>query len=507
MKSGRTPLALFLIGAMLYLLVAVHFLNYAPDDLYITLRYAKNIAAGLGAVYNPGERVEGFSNPVLLALLTALQPLLATPARLTAAAKGIGLVAGLLALLLGTALARRDPVGSPYWGLTPLLFGLAGYPAFWAASGMETGLHLLLLVLALGGYIRALETGRRSWRALAGLLFGLLALSRPEGAMFLFAALGARALLLRRDGARPDVADAIFVLLALLPLGGYFLWRHAYYGLWWPNTFYAKAGGGPSTWADGARYLLGALGPALWGNALLLPLFAADLAPWRKTAARSLVLLAAVAAQAAFIVVGGGDWMPGWRFAVPAMAILCLSAPTVAARLEQALHHKRVAEWTAGWRRVALALLVLPALAAHLYAVRQVSRVPSGWTGYRDAEFFAAPYAKVADWLQRQTPGSDWLATGEAGLIPYLTNLPTIDCFGLTDAHLARMPGKRHEKVDPAYILGRRPRFIIIGGARRSASGLSSDFAYGRSLLEHPLFQSDYHLVHQEDSLLVYEHL
>lgn len=505
MPSNRSSLALFLAGVLLYLTVSIHFLNYAPDDVYITLRYAQNIAAGHGAVYNPGERVEGFSNPVLLALLSSLQPLLVTPPLMVAAAKAIGLIAGLLALLLAAGLARRDPVGAKYWSLTPLLFGLAGYPAFWAASGMETGLHLFLLVLALGGYCRSLETGRRAWRGLAGLAFGLLALSRPEGIVFLFAALSARALLLRRDGSRPDVGDLVFLLLALLPVSGYFLWRHDYYGLWLPATYYAKAGGGLSTWLDGGRYLLASLGPALWGNALLLPLSFADLAPWRKASARTVVLLAALAAQAAFVVIGGGDWMPGWRFAVPAMALWCLLAPAAAARVVQALHHKRVAEWTAGWRRWVVVLLVLLPLAAHLYAVRQTSRVPSGLTGYRDAEFFAAPYVKVVVWLRDRAAPGDWLATGEAGLIPYLTSLPTIDCFGLTDAHLARAPGKRHEKVDPDYILGRRPRFVVIGGARANGAAFSSDFAYGRSLLEHPAFQRDYHLTYREDSFLVFE--
>jgi len=503
MTRAPAQLALFFAGAALYTLVGVHFLNFAPDDIYITLRYAANAAAGLGPVYNPGEAVEGFSNPVWLALLAWLQAVVAGPRAMVLAAKLIGLASGLLALALTAGLARRDEAGADYWGAAPLLVGVSGYFAFWCASGMETGFHSLLVLLAVGLLVRSLETHRRAWRVLAGLGFGVVAISRPEGAVFLVAAIAARGLLLRRDGRRPDAADAGFVALALLPLGLYFLWRHAVYGLWWPNTFYAKAGGGLGTWLDGARYLLAALGPALWGNMLVAPLLLTGLVPWTKAQPRTVVLLAAVAAQAGFIVVGGGDWMPGWRFVTPVVPLLALLIPGLLGRWRGAIAGKWIGEWTAGWR-VALALALLLPGAAHLYGVKQLSHAPSGWRGYQDAEFFAPSYVRVAEWLTAHAAPGDWLATGEAGLIPYLTGLPTIDCFGLTDAHLARVPGKRHEKVDPDYVLGRKPRFVAIGGARVDAAGASSDFAYGRSLLAHPRFATEYAPALRDESFLVY---
>ena len=490
---------------MLYLGVGVHFLNHAPDDVYITLRYAKNIAEGHGPVYNVGERVEGFSNPLWLALTALLHPLLQAPRAMTLAVKLMGFVAGLLALLLIAALARRDTEASELWGLPPLLVGLSGYLAYWAVSGMETGLHLLLVVLAVGGYIRALESGRKSWRLLCGLLFALLALSRPEGPVFFVAALVARGLLLWRDGKRPDWADAGFFATAIVPVMIYFFWRHSYYGAWWPNTFYAKAGGGLSTWADGVRYLLRALGPAFWSNALLMPLIFIGLLPWKKATPRTVVLLTAIAAQAGFIVLGGGDWMPGWRFVLPAVPLLALLAPSIATRLFAAMHKNRLDAWLGGWRKTAALLLLLAPLVAHLYGVKQLSHQPSGWTGYHDEYFFVPHHKAVADWLADHAEPGEWLATGEAGLIPYLTGLPAIDCFGLTDAHLARVPGKRHEKVDPDYILDRRPQFLVIGGITSGNQGVSSDFAYGRSLLEHPRMKAEYTPSLRYGSFLVLE--
>ncbi len=503
--TGKTSIAFLLLGVFLYVLIGVHFLNYAPDDVYITLRYAQHVAAGQGPVYNVGERVEGYSNPLFLALLAILQPLLARPRHMVLAAKFIGLLAGLLAVLATAALARRDPEGASYWGLAPLLAGLSGYLAFWSASGLETGLHALLVVAAVGGYIRSLETGRRAWRVLCGLLFALVALSRPEGPIFLVAVLIARGILLRRDRRRPDVADALFIVLAVVPIIAQFVWRHAYYGVWWPNTFYAKAGGGWSTWADGVRHLLLALSPGLWSNAALLALLALTLAPWRKTTPRALVLWTAILAQAMFIVVAGGDWMPGWRFVVPIVPLLALLAPGAANRLLDVLHRRRLVEQFAGWIKWLPLVLILSVAGGHLYTVKQLSHRPSGWRGLDDAQFFAPEYKAVADWLSQRAQPGDWLATGEAGLVPYLVGLPTIDCFGLTDAHLARVPGKRHEKIDPGYILGRRPRFLLIGGVRPGENGPTSDFAYGQSLLTHPDTRRDYGTVYARGTFLVLE--
>ena len=49
--------------------------SWLSDDAFISWRYAQNLVAGNGLVYNPGERVEGYTNflwTVLLALCQAL---------------------------------------------------------------------------------------------------------------------------------------------------------------------------------------------------------------------------------------------------------------------------------------------------------------------------------------------------------------------------------------------------------------------------------------------------
>src|SRR5437867_1649073 len=54
------PLALLLLtrGILAWLL------PLASEDAYITYRFARNLALGLGPVFNPGERVMGFTTPL-----------------------------------------------------------------------------------------------------------------------------------------------------------------------------------------------------------------------------------------------------------------------------------------------------------------------------------------------------------------------------------------------------------------------------------------------------------
>src|ERR1700675_5151721 len=58
-------------------LVAVPFLwplvsRWAYDDPFITFRYAENLRAGLGFVYNPGEHVLSTTTPLYTVILAVL---------------------------------------------------------------------------------------------------------------------------------------------------------------------------------------------------------------------------------------------------------------------------------------------------------------------------------------------------------------------------------------------------------------------------------------------------
>ena len=150
------------------------FHGYDYEDAYITFRYAANLAAGEGFVFNPGERVLGTSTPFYTLLLAAV------------AAFGLDVVtaAGVLYALglslcgwLGARLLVR--AGYPNGGA---LFALA---AVWGSGGvlhffgMETALYLSLVFLAFLLGLRRPATVGAAWTT--GLVLGLVATTRYDG--------------------------------------------------------------------------------------------------------------------------------------------------------------------------------------------------------------------------------------------------------------------------------------------------------------------------------------
>src|SRR5690606_37617304 len=101
-------LAFFILPASAFLLVASRFWPMTIDDAYISARYAWNAAHGTGLVFNPGERVMGYTNLLLVLLETAVY---AVGRDGILAAKVTGIVAAISLLAIIYGLARElDPL-------------------------------------------------------------------------------------------------------------------------------------------------------------------------------------------------------------------------------------------------------------------------------------------------------------------------------------------------------------------------------------------------------------
>ena len=72
---------------------------FLGDDCFISFRYARHLVAGEGLVWNPGERVEGYTN-FLWVLLMAGSLLAGIPPETSSVAIGVTSGAGLLAVIL-----------------------------------------------------------------------------------------------------------------------------------------------------------------------------------------------------------------------------------------------------------------------------------------------------------------------------------------------------------------------------------------------------------------------
>ena len=189
------------LAPLVSLLINLYYQPLPIDDAYITFRYAENLAAGHGLVFNPGEPVLGTSTP-FFAILLGLLKLggLSVPN----AARGLGVVGFAGIILLIQALARRELPTLAVFGLG-LVLALHPLLCFTANSGMETGLSMLAVY---GSLFLAL----RARYGLAGAAAGMAFLLRPDGAL---AALIVAAVALVRAPKkvwRPLLAEALVVL-------------------------------------------------------------------------------------------------------------------------------------------------------------------------------------------------------------------------------------------------------------------------------------------------------
>ncbi len=200
------------------------------DNAYITFRYARNLAAGVGFVYNAGEHVLGTTTPAytgLLALAALVSGVYDFP-RL-ALALNAGCDALTLALLLRLT-ARLT--GRRWLGLVmALLFTLDARLIDFSTGGMESSFNLLSIVLTLTLAFH----NRPRWAALAA---GLAVLARPDGATLaaaLFLALGLPVL---RQPKRWPWAEAGLFLAVVAP---WLIFAFAYFGQPIPQSVLAKS--------------------------------------------------------------------------------------------------------------------------------------------------------------------------------------------------------------------------------------------------------------------------
>ncbi len=469
--------------------------GYAMDDAWITYRYGRNLAEGHGVVFNPGERVEGYSNFLIVAGSAVLHRLRMDPFDWVRLGGAMCLLAGVgLTGLMERRIVHEQrqlaeapsyiqflfpggrAAGAAWAWAGTFYLALCYQAAAWAVSGLETAYYLLAVVATMYCAARAWASPidetrdaareRYLWGLSAGSGALLAALIRVDG----FVLAGALLVFVGWEVARnrrpadwkPVLAG---VLLFFVGYGIYTGWRVAYFGSLFPNTAQAKVTGPLSSRIrDGASYLWewfragGSVGlaVAVWGGWLTLRDFRGARPGVRRTSTEAPTILrlamAVAIAHLLLIVYAGGDWMPASRFVVPILGLIGLLAGAGLRRWRQ--------RGFLGWTTAAVAALWI---------------LISLWHGYRSdhtlrwcveaarTQTLVQPLERIGEWIGAVAPEDEWLAATEAGIVPYCSRLRFIDMLGLVDPHIASLPGGLHEKFDAGYVLGRQPRYILLG--------------------------------------------
>ena len=422
------PVAVLLLLATLTLTATLLSRAVINDDPYITYRYARNLASGVGFVYNAGEPVLSTSAPLYALLLAALALFKIDP-------PVASLIVGSIATFTGSALLYRLGLRSRH--AAPAAIGavlLATSPLVWMATGMESSLYL---ALALGAFN---ATADRRWR-IAGLLAACAALVRGDGLLVMGLIGLAEFVERQRIPWRSTLTAAALILPAVIV-------ATAAYGSPFPATLRAKvqqASLGITGFFPGARFpdgiarLAAAYFEQSWLYILALPLIALGLAQSRAQRWAWLILAWGALQMIGYTALGVAPYR--WYY-IPLLPALCLLVGLGIAAIAQPAPHRLRSALT-----LSLACIMLTAQARSIWEIHRSTdpSIPRSELIGIDAlpETSALIYRQVGTWLRDHSPSDSSVGVMEVGVIGYTAERRMIDYLGLLQPEVAAALGRR----------------------------------------------------------------
>jgi tetratricopeptide (TPR) repeat protein len=424
-------------------------LNFTQDDAFISYRYVRNFIHGHGLVFNPGERVEGYTNFFWIIILSIFAQL---GLDVIIVSKVLGVAAGATTLFLAYQISRSFfQRGVSFFSFfVPLLLASNSAFAYWSISGLETVFFVMAVLLSVYFYL--------THERLTIISCALSSLIRPEGVL-VFAILILHKFFFKKDSLKDCLRYILGFALLLLP---FLIFKISYYGDFLPNPFYAKTGFSFGYLKTGVDYFwLFLKHYGLWGALYLIPLaFYKDL----QVEGKLVVLIVYV--YTLYIIIIGGDVLKAHRFFLPVVPFLYLLFSFALLRFYLLLKNGFMRWVTPISLVIAFSILTFFLPRVWIMNVRQAE------TG------LCFKMSKYANRL-RQSFGTDFtLAMSTIGAISYLTEAKVIDMLGLTDPYIAKHPENipgifstwKEKKFNTQYLLSRDPDVIMFStGVKPSA--------------------------------------
>jgi arabinofuranosyltransferase len=308
----RQVVPLGALAILLLLLAAVVARTaWLSDDAYITFRTIDNFLNGYGLRWNVAERVQSFTHPLWLLLLTPLIAVTGNP-YLSALALSVLLTACAVGQVLWLVGPRSRPLQA-----ASIVTAMVLSKAFtdYTTSGLENSLSHALLAGLMILTATPIHTTRRA--GMAGALVALTGMARLD-LLLLAGPIGVAAL---RSVRRTIPA----FLVGLLPLVAWTVFSVVYYGVPFPNTAYAKlATGVPQRdlWIQGVSYFFDSLDR----DPVTLFVIASGVLGGVAAGRGDRVPALSVAVYLIYVARIGGDFMTGRFFTAPFVVSLCLVA-------------------------------------------------------------------------------------------------------------------------------------------------------------------------------------
>ena len=462
------------IFILLFAFNQFYYRAWVGEDAFIFFRYVDNFVNGHGLVFNVGERVEGFTSPLWVFVLSFFR--ISSSWELRQIAIAFGLVASTTTIAILLFLDYRGRVAFPVGIL--LLITNSAFRDF-ATSGFETSLTLLLLTIVA---LLIKHTTFLDRPAKVGFVTSLLVLSRPEALLilaFLFVVYAAD--LLRT---RNLIRFVKFISFPALLVGGYQIFRMGYYASLLPNTFYAKKGG-ELYLNQGLNYLLDFVySYPFTALVLFLGVLVVFLNKENELFKGRLSLIFLSILLFSYVLYSGGDFMHG-RSLLMAFTLLTISVGDIwETKLNKYFPKIGFLGW--GTTLIVLGFLIVAGLSQKSFtAVRhkQINgindeRVHFNFDKVGPDEFGEYLMERITGQFEWRERGYYYRDIAEATDTRILVNMPNIGFFGyaagdnvsvmgtgLIDPYQARIPIKKRGTIGHEgetrwdYMLYRKPSF------------------------------------------------
>jgi len=466
LKRNIVFIVIVAIFAALFVIHALS-LSFTQDDAFISYRYVKNFLSGDGLVFNPGERVEGYTNFFLIILMLffssfGLDYMLVS--------KIIGIVSGIgIFVLIALWVNRLFERPKSYFITAGVLLLLSANSAFayWAISGLETILFAALIFL--GIYLASNKN------IVCVPVLAVAALTRPEGNMVFLLVLVYISL---AKVYRPITIIKLLLIYVLL-LIPQLIFRLYYYHDILPNPFYAKTGWSVEYFGSGIQYVwLFLRHYGFYGVLIIVPLVLFKFLPKKMY-----LILMVVYVYLCYILLIGGDVLHGFRFFIVLLPLLYLLFVTALYRL-----FNRIVSKNDKVTPIILMIIVLAAGVLTFVLPRQSMQ------NIHFAETRLVGKMKTqADVIRNASTRRFTIGCTTIGAFSYYSNAVVIDMLGLTDKTIAKHPQNittikstwKERNYNIPYLMDRAPDLILFStGLKPSAPAekalfLSSKFRKG----------------------------
>jgi len=467
LERGDWPwlLSLLLIGCLtlgIFALTAYRFTDgqggVPLDDAWIHFQFARNLARGDGLSFNPGQPTSGSTAPLWTLLLAGVY---FVGGEFPVAGQMLSAACFLAALGATYALGKRFTGKRWAAWLSGAIVATNGRMIWAGLSALEIGLFAMLSLLAISAHLS--DRAARRYRLCTAALFGLAALSRPEGYLLFALAMADFAFALTMQEHEPwrtrwrrlPLLPVILLAAIVLP---YLVFSLRTSGHLLPNTYHAKA---VVDFRPDLAFLSVASRYLILDNLLLLPFFVLGLGVLLRRATLLSLWDAGLPLVYAFLHV-----MPyqHGRYLMP--LIPCNGVIAIVGLLEaRRLALRRGWRWLispspppTGRGRVVVAVLVSALVVAGTAWQLPVMASEYAWNVDNINEMHVA----LGHWVAEHTPPDALLALNDIGAITYISERSVVDLAGLVtpevvpllrspdrDSHLAALLAQR----DVQYVI------------------------------------------------------